>query len=194
MQFIKTVARLIIILSLPISGFSQSTYLPQGSQFEHFLDRIGIKLQTNPDMNIFTPKPISRKVAVQVSEEADSMNRGYSNDELLHLGKTDQENLNSLLLNNSEWVRGSQASFVSKHPIWNSIYKTKANFFEVNEKDFFLAVNPVLQFQISKNVFLKPMVSRPSMKSERFNWLLGTDRQPKNSASRRVLPAGRRQR
>lgn len=150
MQFIKTVARLIIILSLPISGFSQSTYLPQGSQFEHFLDRIGIKLQTNPDLNIFTPKPISRKVAVQVSEEADSMNRGYPNYELLHLGKTDQENLNSLLLNNSEWVRGSQASFVSKHPIWNSIYKTKANFFEVNEKDFFLAVNPVLQFQISK--------------------------------------------
>ena len=52
-------------------------------------------------------------------------------------------------MNNSEWVSGSQESFQSKHPIWNTIYKTKANFFEVNEKDFFLAVNPVLQFQFS---------------------------------------------
>ena len=68
MQFIKTVARLIIILILPCFGFSQSTYLPQGSQYEHFLDRIGIKMQTNPDLNIFTVKPISRKVAVEVTQ------------------------------------------------------------------------------------------------------------------------------
>src|SRR5882757_7929793 len=50
MQFIKTVARHIIILILPCFGYSQSTYLPQGSQYEHFLDRIGIKMQTNPDL------------------------------------------------------------------------------------------------------------------------------------------------
>src|SRR5450631_3902620 len=71
MQFIKTVARHIIILILPCFGFSQSTYLPQGSQYEHFLDRIGIKMQTSPDLNIFTAKPLSREVAVDVSEYAD---------------------------------------------------------------------------------------------------------------------------
>jgi hypothetical protein len=150
MQFIKTVARLVIILILPYSGFSQSTYLPQGSQYEHFLDRIGIKMQTNPDLNIFTCKPISGKVAVDVSEMADSLSNISPNDENYHLGKTDQATLHSLLMSNSEWVNGSQASFESKHPVWNTFYKTQANLVEVNEKDFFLAINPVLQFQLSK--------------------------------------------
>src|SRR5215467_1061955 len=149
MQFIKTVARHIIILILPCLSYAQSTYLPQGSQYEHFLERIGIKMQTNPDLNIFTCKPISRKVAVDVTVQADSLSALYPTSEAYHLGKTDQDNAQSLFTNNSEWVSGSQAAFQSKHPIWNTIYKTKANFFEVNEKDFFLAVNPVFQFQYS---------------------------------------------
>jgi len=149
MQFIKTVARLLIILILPCFAFSQSTYLPQGSQYEHFLDRLTIKMQTNPDLNIFTPRPFSSKMAVDVTELADSLSNIASPGETYRLGKTDQATAQSLLMNNSEWVSGSQASFQSKHPIWNTIYKTQANFFEVNEKDFFLAVNPVLQFQLS---------------------------------------------
>ena len=149
MQFIKTVARPLIILILPCFAFSQSTYLPQGSQYEHFLDRLTIKMQTNPDLNIFTPRPFSRKMAVDVTELADSLSNIASPGETYRLGKTDQAIAQSLLMNNSEWVSGSQASFQSKHPIWNTIYKTQANFFEVNEKDFFLAVNPVLQFQLS---------------------------------------------
>ena len=148
MQFIKTVARLVIILILPISGFSQSTYLPQGSQYEHFLDRIGIKMQTNPDLNIFTCKPLSRKMAVDISEIADSLSN-IPNAGSYQLGKTDRATLNSLLMNNSEWVDSNQSSFKSKHPVWNTFYKTQANFIEVNEKDFFLAINPVLQFQLS---------------------------------------------
>jgi hypothetical protein len=95
MQFIKTVARHIIILILPCVGFSQSTYLPQGSQYEHFLERIGIKMQTNPDLNIFTVKPLSRKIAVDATEEADSLSAVYSDGDKLHLGKTDQDNTQS---------------------------------------------------------------------------------------------------
>ena len=150
MQFIKTVARHIIILIIPCVGFAQSTYLPQGSQFEHYLDRIGIKMQSNPDLNIYTVKPISRKVAVNVTEVMDSLSAIYPEGDAMHLGKTDQTNAHSLLMNNSEWVSGIQESFLSKHPVLKTIYKTQANFFEVNEKDFFLAVNPILQFQISK--------------------------------------------
>ena len=148
-QFIKTVARHIIILILPCFAFSQSTYLPQGSQYEHFLDRLGIKWQTNPELNIFTPKPISRQVAVNVSEEADSLSKFYPYDEFYHLNNTDQTMLHSLLMNNSEWVHGSQASFKSKKPFLKTFYKTPANFAAVNEKDFFLAIDPVLQEQQS---------------------------------------------
>jgi hypothetical protein len=149
MQFIKTVARHVIILILPIVGFSQSTYLPQGSKYEHFLDRLGILLQNNPELNIFTVKPLSRKLAVEVAEVADSLHKFYPYDNYYHLSKTDQETLQSLLMNNSEWVNGSKASFQSKYPWFNTFYKTKANFLEVNEKDFFLAVDPVIQQQQS---------------------------------------------
>jgi hypothetical protein len=150
MQFIKTVARHIIILILPCFGFSQSTYLPQGSQYEHFLDRIGIKMQNNADLNIFTVKPLSRKIAVDVTAQADSVSEIYTGGNGLHFGKTDMANAHSLMMNNSEWVSGSQESFQSKHPVFKTFYKTKANFIEVNEKDFFLAINPVLQFQLSR--------------------------------------------
>ena len=150
-QFIKTLLRLLIILLLPEFGIAQaSTYLPQGSTSDHFLDRLGILMQSNPDLNIFTPKPLSGKVAVSVSELADSLFRANPIENHLQLSAVDQFNLQDLLMNNTEWVTGSKESFKSKHPIWKTFYNTKANFVEVNEKDFFLALNPVLQLQESK--------------------------------------------
>lgn len=145
MQFIvKTIARL-SILCFPIAGFSQSTYLPQGNKYQPLLNRLEIRLQNNLDLNVSTIKPLSRRTAVQVAEYADSLQKVKGN----LLSKVDQYNLHSLLMNNSEWVQGSPADFASRKSVWNTFYKTKANLFEVNEKDFFLAVNPVIQQQQS---------------------------------------------
>lgn len=151
-QFIKTILRASIILFFPISGFTQSTYLPQDSKWNHFLERMEILLQTNPDLNVLTPKPISRKTAVRIAEMADSLHKFYPYDYFYRLSKTDQDALQDLLMNNSEWVSPSSpyiSSFKSKKPLFNTFYKTKANFFEVNEKDFFLVINPVIQQQQS---------------------------------------------
>jgi hypothetical protein len=63
-------------------------------------------------------------------------------------------------MNNSEWYTGSKDDFASKTPILKTFYKTKANMLEVNTKDFFLAVNPMLQVTYGKesnntqNVFM----------------------------------------
>jgi hypothetical protein len=64
----------------------------------------------------------------------------------LDLSPVDEYNLHSFLMNNSEWVTVSKKSFLSKKTLFGTFYKTKANFIEVNNKDLFLAVNPVLQF------------------------------------------------
>lgn len=156
-QFIKTLVRhwiilwlpatllLLISLLLPGSGFGQSSFLPQGSQFEHFLDRMEILQQTDPELNITTAKPISRRAAVRIAELADSLHKFYPYDDYYHLSKVDRANLTSLLMNNTEWVTGNKDSFLSKKPFLNAFYKDKANFYEVNEKDFFLAVNPAIQ-------------------------------------------------
>jgi hypothetical protein len=146
MQFIaKSIFRLSVLL-FPLVSMSQSTYLPQGHKHQQLLDRLEIKLQGYTDLNVTPGKfQLSRRTAARVGEYADSLQKAGMN----ILTPVDEYNLNSLLMNNSEWVEGDQSAFASKKPIWNTFYKTKANFIEVNEKDFFLAVNPVIQQQQS---------------------------------------------
>jgi hypothetical protein len=145
MQFIvKSIFRLSVLL-FPVVSMAQSTYLPQGHKHQQLLDRLEIKLQNNTDLNVSTAKILGRRMAVGVAEYADSLQKAGGN----LLSPVDQYNLNSLLMNSSEWVTGDQSGFASKKPLWNTFYKTKANFIEVNEKDFFLAVNPVIQQQQS---------------------------------------------
>jgi len=160
-QFIKTVVRrrkklaasslpflactLLLAALSPGSVRAQSTYIPQGSKFEHFLDRMEILMQTNPDLNISTAKPISRRLAVRVAELADSLDKFYPYDEFYHISKVDRANLQSLLMNNIEWVTTKKDSFVSKRPWFHTFYNNKANFYEVHDKDFFLVVDPAIQ-------------------------------------------------
>ena len=148
MQFKKTLVRLFVLL-LPCQLLAQSTNLPQGSKHLHFLDRLEILLKNHSELNFSGFKPLSRKVAVNAAETADSLHQKYPYDFIYHLSKTDQHNLQSLLMNNREWVSGDTSGFASKKPLWNTLYKTKADMFSVNEKDFFLAVNPVIQQQQS---------------------------------------------
>src|SRR5882724_9967314 len=145
MQYIiKTIVRLSVLL-LPLYSLSQSTYLPQGDKNQHFLERLEILLQKNNDLNLSTAKPLSRRFAVRIANFADSVQKTTGN----LLTKVDQYSLQSVLMNNSEWVTGDHSDFASKHPVWNTFYKTKANFIEVNDKDFFLAINPVIDQQQS---------------------------------------------
>ena len=156
MQIIKSIIRLLIFL-FPIAVAGQSTYLPQGSKEYQFIDRLEIKQQQNTDLNFSTLKPYNRKFIVRQAEYLDSARLGYA-DSLtgqdkfrnwtdLNLTPVDEYNLHSLLMNNSEWVTGSKEGFQSTRPIFKSFYTTKPNLLEVNVKDFFLAVNPVIQIQ-----------------------------------------------
>ncbi|HET6254287.1 MAG TPA: hypothetical protein VFE32_09445 [Puia sp.] len=150
MQFIKTLAsqRIIlgtVVLLLPGLAGAQSSFLPQGSAYDHFLDRMQIIQQTNPTLNFSSDRPISRKTAVRMAEMADSLSRKYPYDEDYHLSPVDQATLHSLLLNNIEWTRVSKDSFTSKRPWFNTFYQEKANFYEVSDKEFFLAVDPVIE-------------------------------------------------
>ena len=144
MQYIiKTFAR-ILILTVPFFATAQSTYLPQGHKHQQLLERLEILLQKNPDLNVATAKPLSRRIAVRVGEYADSVQQLSG-----ILSTVDQKNLQSLYMNNAEWVQGDKTEFASKRSLWNTFYKTKAHFVEVDEKDFFLAINPVIQQQQS---------------------------------------------
>src|SRR3990170_6646727 len=126
MQFRKTVVRL-FILFFPFQSFAQSSNLPQGSKHDHFLDRLEILVQDNPDLNFSAIKPMRRRPLVKAAEMADSIEKRYPYDFYYHLSEADRYNLQSFRMNNSEWASGDQSSFTSKKPLFGVFYKTKAN-------------------------------------------------------------------
>ncbi len=145
MQFIKTLIRVAIFIC-PSVAIAQSTLLPQSSKHQQLLERLEIKAQRDSVLNFSFVKPQNRKMLVQRAElllQNDSANQ-------LKLSEVDRANLQSFFANNLEWVSDDKSAHNSKHPIWKTFYNTKANLFQVDKKDFFLAVNPVLQFQFSK--------------------------------------------
>ena len=156
MQIIKSVLKLIVFV-LPIGAFAQTTYLPQGDKGYQFVDRLEIKQQYNTHLNFSTLKPYSRKAIVQQAEFLDSA-RQFANDAVLaerfkqwkglKLTKIDEYNLQSFLMNNTEFVSGDRNNFKSKKAILKNFYLTKPNLLEVKTKDFFLVVNPMLSISL----------------------------------------------
>ncbi len=145
MQNMKRVITLVVFF-YPLTLFAQTTYLPEGSKEYHIIDRLEIKEGKNTQLNFSTLKPYSRKSVVEEAEYIDSVNKQPGSKS--HLNSVDEYDLHSLLMDNSEWVSGSKESFLSKKSLWNTFYTTKPNLLEVNTKDFFLALNPVLDLQV----------------------------------------------
>ncbi|MEP7143965.1 MAG: capsule assembly Wzi family protein [Ferruginibacter sp.] len=155
MQIIKSFGKLLVFIC-PFFANAQSTFLPQGDKGYQFMERLEIKQQTNTNLNFSTLKPFNRKYITEQAEFLDSIYKANGNAAVeagsnhLKLTRVDEYNMNSFLMNNTEWVTGSKESFASKTPILKSLYATKTNMVEVNVKDFFLAVNPILQWDLGK--------------------------------------------
>lgn len=144
MQIFKS-SLFIMVLFFYHNLFAQTTFLPVDSKEYQLIDRLEIKYGKNSDLIFSTLKPFSRRSLVQQAEFIDSVNRLKS----IGLTSVDEYNLHSLYMNNSEWVtKESPESFLSKKPILKTFYTTKPNLLEVNVKDFFLAVNPILNLQV----------------------------------------------
>lgn len=135
----------LLCLIVPFLSIAQTTYIPDGNKAYDFLNRLEIKLSKNSDLNFSTVKPFSREAIVRAVENIDSLRKLNP----IGLTSVDKYNLHSLLMDNSEWVTGDKESFNSKHrPFLNTFYRTQPNFLQVDVKDFFLVVNPVLSLQI----------------------------------------------
>ena len=152
MQIIKSFTKLLIFIC-PFVAKAQSTYLQQGDKAYQLLERLEIKAQTNANLNFSNIKYLNRKVMVGEVEQLDSISRDKASTgkpDSVKLSKIDAYNLHSFYMNNSEWVSGPKESFASKRPVLKTFYKTPPNMFEINAKDFFLAINPTLQLTYGK--------------------------------------------
>ncbi|MBS1734225.1 MAG: hypothetical protein JST02_13100 [Bacteroidetes bacterium] len=158
MQIIKSFVKLFVFVC-PVTAIAQTTYLNQGSKEQQIIDRLEIKQMRNTSINFSGIKPFSRKAIISEIEFLDSAQAGY-NDPTganrfkgwgnMNLTRVDKYNIRSLYMNNSEWVTVPHEDANSRWPVLKTFYKTKPNLLEVNTKDFFLALNPVLQFRYMK--------------------------------------------
>lgn len=139
---VKMTPKLVILLILSVFTqclMSQTMFLPQDNKHLPFLERLEIMLQKNPDLNIASPKTITRHVAVNIAGLEDSS----SGSPILKFSKVDLYNLQSLLTNNAEYVNRD----VPKLGIFSTFYNNPANMLEVNKPKFFMALNPVIGAQ-----------------------------------------------
>ena len=138
MQFIKYVSGLVFFIA-PLFAGAQSAYIQQGSKEYILLERLEIKAQRDSILNFSFIKPYNRKWWMQ------SLDRLEKTPEDLNLSDVDRYNMVRSRMNNLEWVTGDKSAYRSKKSLWNTFYKTPANLIEVDNPDFFLSVNPVLQ-------------------------------------------------
>ncbi len=142
MQIIKSLFKFVFFV-LPVYSFAQSTYLPQDDKTYHFIDRMEISHQHLNELNFSTLKPYLRKNILALADSVAAKQ---------NLTLTEKNDLRSLYLNNNEWITDPSRFVASKKPILKHFYTTPANFFETHQKDFFLTVNPVLQFKAGKSM------------------------------------------
>jgi hypothetical protein len=143
MQFIKTACKLLFFV-LPVYSFGQSAYLQQGSKDNILLERLEIKAQRDTALNFSFIKPFNRKWYIRAIERIEE------NPEPVNLTPVDLYNMQRAKMNSMEWVTGDKSALQSKKSLWNTFYKTPADLIQVDNPDFFLSVNPVLQLQAAR--------------------------------------------
>ncbi|MEO6069953.1 MAG: hypothetical protein ABIN57_07200 [Chitinophagaceae bacterium] len=157
MQIKQTLVRLLLVL-LPVAASAQTTYLPQDAREIYLLNRLEIKAVHDSVLNFSKLKPFSRESLIPLLEKYSSLAlpittqngtelNAQINEVKPRLTKVDDYNIYSALLDNPEW---STVHAQSKRPFLKNFYKSPANFYEVNKPEFFLAVNPVFQYTLSK--------------------------------------------
>ncbi|MEP7317995.1 MAG: hypothetical protein ABI921_04625, partial [Panacibacter sp.] len=132
----------LLVLCTPFLAGAQTSYIQPGLKDYDFLDRLEIKTR-NQELYYSTIQPYPRRLTALQLEMADSLLQGNSS--YANLTETDKYNLQSELMNHSDWTK-PRDYYNSKKPVLNALYKTKSNLLEVNNKDLFLAVNPVVYF------------------------------------------------
>ena len=161
-----------LLVSLFILGahtlFSQTTFLPLGSEDYHVLDRLETRSGRLCDSLALADKPESRRNAVNFLETAQANNTPDSSG-AYHarngLSTIDRYNLAQMVSENGEWAPPSKTGRLinyvaeeynpdgaasSKHPWFHTFYRTPYDFVHVHEKDFFLVINPVTDNMVTE--------------------------------------------
>ena len=127
---------LFIICLLPDLSIGQSANIPLNDDYHHLIQRYEIKQGEFYDGFFSNIKPFTRRSVAQFADTLLAEKSTYNN--------VDQFNLTYLANDNWEWSDRHQN--YSDKPILRHFYRVKSDFFNVDEEDFDLHLNPVLYF------------------------------------------------
>jgi hypothetical protein len=141
----KNIIHLVIFfLIAALPSFAQSDYINLGNKQYQLLDRLDIRTQHDSLLGFTTVKPYDRKKMTIRVQYIDSLDKAGQLP--FHLSATDRYNMRRLLMDNWEWSSGYTDSFPGR-PVFHTFYKTPANLYAVDTKDFKLVINPLLNLQ-----------------------------------------------
>lgn len=153
-----------ILLGLAaIRSHAQGSMLPLNNPGYHIIDRLEIKTGLKAPFHS-SVKGITRGAIIQYALALDTLSS---------LSEKDKKDLKYLFIDNNEWLGMTNTpltlaeqhssnysqmqesmkhpNFVfSKKPFARYFYQTPANLFDINDKDFHIRVNPLLQFDVSQ--------------------------------------------
>lgn len=132
-------------LGLAFLGKAQSVNWYQGDKHQVLLERLEIRMQSNILSNLSSIQPADRRTSLMIARKADSLRKAG----VLALDKIDIHQLGQLFMGSREWLEEGSDTFVNPLKTNRRFFRHPASFYEVKQKDFFLALNPVLQLQQS---------------------------------------------
>ena len=134
----KNISILIVILFLSFLAQAQSIYAPLNDAYYHLTDRADV-LDKDFSESVHTSfKPYRAVDVVATIDSADFLN-------------SIQDQFNTQYIKTDHWEYWGEDSAQSKKPFLKKIYRTKADFFHVNTKDFKLRVNPILYLSAGRD-------------------------------------------
>ena len=130
-----------LLLTYQIS-FSQTTFLPIGSEDNHVLDRLETLSGRLCDTLCTGDKPESRRNAIIFLEFINSKhNSGENKAEETQgpkLSNIDQYNVDQMISESGEWTHNELGAIRSKHPIINFFYLKQYDMLHLKDEDFFV--------------------------------------------------------
>jgi hypothetical protein len=117
---------------------AQNTYFQFNSSNNEFIDRLEIKSGKAIPGNHSIFKPYGRKSVVTFLEKSDSL--------IFNLTETDKSLIDAILFENSEFSLKQPKA--ANRAFLKYFYKYPQDFYRIHNEDYFIAVNPVINFDI----------------------------------------------
>lgn len=147
--YVKKIAVAVVLFFISFQLSAQTDYIELYDKQTHFIDRMDVKLRGDSVMQFTTVKLYDRKRITERIEKIDSLDKaGLLNNVLTDV---DRYNIQSLLMNNSEWTKDHYDDFDNRKPFLKYFFKNPAHLYSVDKREqYSLIIDPLVNVGFGK--------------------------------------------